>query len=425
MKRALVNCRLLDGTKDMQLQEGMTILIEDGYITAIGKELPVEGYEVLDLKGKYVMPGLINLHVHLPASGKPAKKKTDPTKLVQFILKNKLTRKIGLKICKDSAQTALLSGVTTIRTVGGIDDFDTTLKHDIENGKYFGPRIKASNYAIGPKGGHMVGSVAVPVEDRVSAVEMVDKIAAQGVDWIKLMITGGVLDAKVKGEPGVLKMQPGIVKACCDEAHRLGYRVCAHVESSEGVRVALENGVDSIEHGAVLDQHMIDLFKEKGACYVCTISPALPLAKFDQAITKVDDMAVFNSDYVMQGIISGAKAALENGVKVGLGTDTGCPFITHYNLWRELEYFHKYLGVDRSFALYTATLRNAEILKMDDEIGSIEVGKRDDILVVENNPLDNFVALAKPNIVIKDERVFKEPKIKKFAEVDRLLDEYM
>ena len=425
MKRALVNCRLLDGTKDMQLQEGMTILLEDGYIVAIGKELPVEGYEVLDLNGKYVMPGLINLHVHLPASGKPAKKKTDPTKLVKFILKNNLTRKLGLKICRDSAQTALLSGVTTIRTVGGIDDFDTTLKHDIENGKYFGPRIKASNYAIGPKGGHMVGSVAVPVEDRISAVEMVDKIADQGVDWIKLMITGGVLDAKVKGEPGVLKMQPGIVKACCDEAHRLGYRVCAHVESSEGVRVALENGVDSIEHGAVLDQHMIDLFKETGACYVCTISPALPLAKFDQAITKVDDMAVFNSDYVMQGIISGAKSALENGVKVGLGTDTGCPFITHYNLWRELEYFHKYLGVSRSFALYTATLRNAEILKMDDEIGSIEVGKRDDILVVENNPLDNFTALAKPNIVIKDEHVFKEPKIKKFAEVDRLLDEYM
>lgn len=425
MKQALINCNVLDGTANMQLQENMTILLEDGYISAIGQNLDVNGYEVTDLKGKYVMPGLINLHVHLPASGKPSKKKTDPTKLVKFILSNGLTRKLGMNICKASVQTALLSGCTTLRTVGGIDDFDTNIKKDIEAGKYFGPRIKASNYAIGPKGGHMVGSVAVPVEDRVSAVKMVDKIADQGVDWIKLMITGGVLDAKVKGEPGVLKMQPGIVKACCDEAHRLGYRVCAHVESPEGVRVALENGVDSIEHGSKLDQHMIDLFKEHNACYVCTISPALPLAKFNPKYTGANDMVIYNSEFVMQGIISGAKTALENGILVGLGTDTGCPYITHYNLWRELEYFHKYLEVSREFALHTATLRNAQILGMENEIGSLEVGKRGDILVSNTNPLEGFSALSKPYMVIKDEKIFKEPKIKKFAEVDNLLDQYM
>ena len=425
MKRALINCNLIDGTEHCEVQENITVLLEDGYIVDVGRDLDTNGYEILDLKNKYVMPGLINLHVHLPASGKPSKKKSDPNKLVKLVLSNNLTRKIGIKICKDAAQTALLSGVTTIRTVGGIDDFDTIIKHDIENGKYFGPRIKASNYAIGPEHGHMVGSVAVAVKDRIEAVKMVDKLAEQGVDWIKLMITGGVLDAKVKGEPGVLKMQPGLVKACCDEAHHLGFKVCAHVESPDGVRVALENGVDSIEHGATLDAHMIDLFKQRDVYYVCTISPALPLAKFDPQITGASEMVVYNSDVVMQGVINGAKAALENGVKVGLGTDTGCPYITHYNLWRELEYFHKYLNVSRNFALYTATLRNAELLGMENEIGSVEKGKRGDLLIANTNPLDGFTALANPYMVIKDEHVFKEPKIKKYPEVDKLLDQYM
>ena len=124
----------------------------------------------------------------------------------------------------------------------------------------------------------MAGSVAIAAHNNEEALALVDKAKSQNVDLIKLMITGGVLDAKEKGVPGELKMPPEMVKAVCDKAHQLGYKVAAHVESSEGVRVALENGVDSIEHGAKLDDEMIALFKEKKAFLLTTISPTLPLS---------------------------------------------------------------------------------------------------------------------------------------------------
>ena len=142
------------------------------------------------------------------------------------------------------------------------------------------------------------------------------------------MITGGVLDAKEKGEPGVLRMPADYVKAACDEAHRHGLKVAAHVESSEGVKVALENGVDTIEHGAKPNDEIISLFKEKKAAHVATLSPALPFALFDRSVSNVSEMAQYNGKIVFEGIIECAKACLEAGIPVGLGTDTGCPYIT-------------------------------------------------------------------------------------------------
>ena len=116
------------------------------------------------------------------------------------------------------------------------------------------------------------------------------------VDLVKLMITGGVLDAKEKGVPGELKMSPDMVRAVCDKAHADGYIVSAHVESPEGVRVALENGVDSIEHGAKMDDAMIELFKERGAFLCTTISPALPYALFDRSITNATEVEQYNGN---------------------------------------------------------------------------------------------------------------------------------
>ena len=189
------------------------------------------------------------------------------------------------------------------------------------------------------------------------------------------MITGGVLDAKVKGEPGVLKMPPEYVKAACDEAHKRGFMVAAHVESPEGVRVALENGVDTIEHGAKADDEIISLFKEKHAALITTLSPALPYALFDRSVSHATELSQFNGEVVFEGIIDCSKKCLANGIPVGLGTDTGCPFITHYDMWRELVYFHKYCGVSNKFALYTATKRNAEIAHIDDITGTDEPGQ--------------------------------------------------
>ena len=152
-------------------------------------------------------------------------------------------------------------------------------------------------------------------------------------------------------------MPPEMVKAVCDRAHSLGYPVAAHVESTEGVRVALENGVDSIEHGAKLDEHLIRLFRDRGACLCTTLSPALPYALFDRSVTHATEVEQFNGNVVFEGIIACAKAALANDIPVVLGNDVGCPWITQYDFWRELCYFRKYVGVSNAFALHTATGR--------------------------------------------------------------------
>ena len=427
MKTAYLHCILLDGSETMTAQPDMTVIVEDGKITAIEKNLPApaDSGEVIDLDGNYLMPGLINLHVHLPGSGYPKKKPQDSAKAAKFVMKNALTRALGRRLCEHYAKTELLSGVTTIRTVGGLGNFDSTIRDRIDAGKIAGPRMLVSDTAVSVPGGHMAGSVAYAAENEAECRVLVQKIIGGRPDWIKLMITGGVLDAKVKGEPGVLKMPPEYVKACCEEAHKAGYRVAAHVESPEGLRVALENGVDTIEHGAEPDEEIISLFKEKKAYDICTLSPAIPLAKFDRALTGATELMQYNGNIVFEGIVACAKRALENGIPVGLGTDTACPFVTHYDMWRELEYFRKYVGVSRAFALYTATKRNAEIAGIGDETGSVEVGKSADFLITEKNPLEDFSALRTPRLVSVRGRIFKNPKVKKNKICDRELDRYM
>ena len=254
MKRAFTGGIILDGTENMVPQSGKAILVGDGVITGIvpGSGIP-EGYERVSIDGKYILPGLINLHVHLAGSGKPKKKPSDPVKLVRLITSNALMRSLGRKLVAGYAKTQLMSGVTTIRTVGGIADFDSAVRDKINSGKLTGPRILASDMAISVHGGHMAGSLAYEAATPAEAAGYVDIIAKDKPDIIKLMITGGVLDAEKVGEPGVLRMPPELVKAACDRAHELGFSVAAHVESPEGVRVALENGVDSIEHGAKPD----------------------------------------------------------------------------------------------------------------------------------------------------------------------------
>ena len=260
------NCVLLDGTRDMTARPNMSVLVDNGRIAGIcsDSEAPKTD-ETVDLGGSYLLPGLINLHIHLPASGKPKKKQTDNAKLVRLLMSNAVTRYAVDRMCESYALTELLSGCTTVRTVGGVRSVDSRVRDRIARNEINGPRMLVANMAVSVPGGHMAGSLAYEATSAENARELVDRIAETGPDLIKLMITGGVLDAKKVGEPGELKMPPEYVKAACDEAHRLGYMVAAHVESPEGVRVALENGVDTIEHGAEPDAEIIRLFREKDA----------------------------------------------------------------------------------------------------------------------------------------------------------------
>ena len=422
---ALINGVLLDGTRDMIPQTGKVVCVEGGKIAAVAEGPVPAGYEPVDLAGRYILPGLINLHVHLPASGKPKKKPSDPEKLVKLITSNGLMRRVGVKLCESYARTELLSGVTTVRTVGGVADFDTIIREKAAAGEILGPRVVASNMAVSVPGGHMAGSLAYEARTPEEAAAYVERIAAEKPDLIKLMITGGVMDAEVVGEPGVLRMAPPLVKAACDRAHGLGMKVAAHVESPEGVRVALENGVDSIEHGAKPDEEILRLLREHGAFQVATLSPAIPYALFDRSVSHATYEQQENGKVVLEGVIAMARACLENDIPVGLGTDTGCPYVTHYDIWRELCYFVKYCGVTPAFALHSATLLNARLAGIDSVTGSVEAGKAADLIVCDRDPLADLSALRSLHMVIKDGVRIEHPTVKKLPEVERELDKFL
>ena len=426
MKYALKNAVILDGTKDMEPLRGQSVLVEGETIVGLapaGSE-PM-GFEPVDLTGKYLMPGLFNMHVHLAGSGKPQKKQRDNEKLVKTIMSSGLTRAVAYSMVRGFARDELMSGVTTIRTMGGLGNFDSRLRDEIAAGRQDGPRILAANQGISVPGGHMAGSVAIAARSIDEALAHLEQSEREGVDLVKLMITGGVLDAKEKGVPGELKMAPEMVKAVCDRAHAAGYVVAAHVESPEGVRVALENGVDSIEHGAEPDDEILRLFRERGAFLCTTISPALPYALFNRSVSNASEVEQFNGNVVFEGIIECAKAALAHDIPVVLGNNVGCPWITQYDFWRELYYFHKFVGVSNAFALYTATGRSAELAGLGDVTGTVAAGKCADLIVTAENPLDDLRALRHVEQVMARGRLYAHPKFRERKNVTAELDKFL
>lgn len=426
MKTAYVNGIILDGSRDMVPVKNKAILVDGKTIVGIvNKGYDLSDYKIINLKGQYILPGLINLHVHLAGSGKPKNNSADARRLVKLIRSNKLTNFVGHKLVEGFARTQLMSGTTTIRTVGGIADYDTIIRNKINSGKCAGPRILAANMAISVPGGHMAGSLAYEARTPEEAAHFVDVVAKDDPDLIKLMVTGGVSDATKVGEAGTLRMMPEIIKAACDRAHEKGFQVAAHVESTEGLKAALENGVDSIEHGALPTQEIIELFKEHKAYQVSTISPALPFAMFDLGkMADVTEVMRQNGILVFEGIIGLANACLKEGISVGLGTDTACPYVTQYDMWRELAYFVKYCGVSNSFAIYSATKLNAELCGIGSITGSIEAGKSADMITVEKNPLEDITALRDVTSVIMEGKLHRA-KVKKIKAVEKELDLYL
>lgn len=425
MKYALIHAHLWDGRNIETIYENMTIFIEDDKIVKIGKiqNIP-QDYQIIDIHGQYVLPGLINLHAHLFGTGKPSKTLGGGRlqKMLMHFVKTKLGHIVIDRMVKEHAQTALNAGVTTIRSSGDFVYSDVRIRNAINEGKILGPRLIVPGPAITCVGGHGDGTFAYASNDPVKLQEYVEQNKNHQVDCIKICVTGGVMDAKVKGEPGEVKMTLEQTKAVCDKAHAYGYQVASHTESSKGIKIALEGGVDTIEHGSFLDDELIALFQKKKAAYIVTTSPALPLARLSPQITKLNELCVYNSEVVLEGMIDGAKKALANHIPVGLGTDESCPLVTAYNMWREVYDFAKLYDVSHAFALHTATYINAKIAGISDITGSLEEGKVADIIVVENNPLEDLTTLKDVKMVIARGQLILHPQVKKLKQVDEWLD---
>ena len=428
---ALINCSMIDGVK-AGVSKDMTILVQDGIISDIGKTKDIKlgsEYKTINLGGKYVMPGLINAHVHLMVSGKPMKASSGgkaqdrAVKLAKTWLGMKLVDGMVTK----HALNALNSGVTTMRCVGDISYSDVRLRDKIESGKVLGPRLLVSGPLICPTGGHgqALGVIAdSPWEVRKCA----RKNIFEQVDLIKICTTGGVLDAKKLGDAGRLEMTLKEITAACEEAHKAGMMVASHTQSKEGVRLALLGGVDTIEHGSPFDDEIIELFLHNPkslrgySSLVPTLIPAIAIAKLDGSLTNMKKVHIENSQIIYKGMVEGMKRAREAGVKVGLGTDASCPFVTHYNTWRELDCVVKFAGLTPEQAIHNATRINAAILGIDDITGTLEKGKCSDIIVLEKNPLEDLSALSKVSMVMAGKTFLQNPKIQAFSEVDKALD---
>ena len=262
---------------------------------------------------------------------------------------------------------------------------------------------------------------------------MVRDLHARKVDVIKLFVTGGVFDATKAGEPGVVRMSAEVAAKACAEAHRLGLPVMAHVESTEGVRLALAAGVDTIEHGAQMTPEIVGLYRGSAGTQLagrmpsltCTISPALPFVRLPPEKTRSTEVQKVNGDIVCEGIVRGARQALDEGIPVGLGTDSSCPYVTQYDMWRELAYFAKCVGVSPAFALHTATQVNARLLGLGDVCGTVAEGLDADLICCERNPLEDLGALRDVTRVIARGHLVRRCRVRRLPELDAELDRIM
>ncbi|MCW3791651.1 amidohydrolase family protein [Paenibacillus sp. LS1] len=432
---ALKNVNLIHGDLNRDLQKNMTILVnEQGLIQDIGKDnelLIPSHYTTIDLSGKYVMPGLINAHVHLFADGKPFSLSVSEG-LLQFaydrILNTKFGRNVLKKRMKRNALTALHSGVTTMRSVGEFFYTDVQLRDEINNGDFVGPNLLVSGFFLSITGGHGAPFLALVGDSPWEARKNVRINVKHGVDLIKICVTGGVTDAKMVGEAGRLQMTVEEVAAICDEAHKIGLRVAAHVESTEGVRVALQGGVDTIEHGSEMDDEIIHLYKNNPnalngyTALIPTLQAAYPSASLDTSVTKVSATVKENSRLVYDSMLKGVKQAIENDITIGIGTDAAMPYVTHYDMWREMDHYMRQANLNNKQVIDMVTRTNAKILGVDDVTGTVDIGKHADLIIIEQNPLEHIEALSDISMVMVKGNLIQTPSVTRIKEVDDVLN---
>ncbi len=398
--------RLIDGVSDAP-RERVTLVVEEGRIQAIeaGFRAPGAGDEVVDLGQGTVLPGFMDMHVHL--TGEQSR-----TSEIDSVKKSEADRAYDSTVF---AERTLLAGFTTVRNLGDHWNISVALKRAIDGGKVTGPRIFTAGRSIGTRGGHAdatnsFGPFLTSNDPRFDTVcngadscrEAVRQRYKDGADSIKITATGGVLSIAKSGSAPQFTDEE--LAAVVSTAHDYGMKVAAHAHGAEGIKRAVRNGVDSIEHGTFLDDEGIRLMKEKGTHYVPTISAGRFVYQQAQDPTYVPAIVRPKALAVGPQIQETFAKARRAGVTIMFGTDTGVS--AHGDNAREFGYMVEG-GMPVMDAIRSATIVPARYLEVDDRLGSLEAGMVADIVGVQGDPLADVHVLERVSFVMKDGVIYK------------------
>jgi len=389
MRIAIEAGTLLDGTAAPP-RSNVTLLIEKGRIARIGDTgASADAGPGADVERRYqaacVVPGLINAHVHLEANG-------EPNTTTLFVLKTPLERTLD---AVRNARLALEAGVTTVRDLGCAEGNAIGLRDAIARGDHAGPTIVAAGRALCMTGGHgyFIGRETDGPWDARKGVREQRKA---GADCIKLIATGGVL---TKGAvPGLDQLTEEEMRAAIVEAGTHGMRVAAHAIGTNGIKNALRAGVHSIEHGHLLDDEAIELFKARGAYLVPTIA-AVSCIYENAASGSQPDYVIRKATELYEKMRENVTRAWRAGVTIAGGSDAGTPYNFHQNYAYEVELMVTVLGMTPQQALTAATSTSAALLGV--EAGTLAEGAPADLLLLGADAARDVRALRDPQVVIK------------------------
>ncbi|HEY0111203.1 MAG TPA: amidohydrolase family protein [Fibrella sp.] len=404
--RTLLHCGTLFAGTGNDLQREMTIVVEGNKIAAIqrGYSAPTGQDRVIDLRNRTVLPGLIDMHVHLETETRRGGAGDRFTQNVPDI---------AFQAAK-YARTTLLAGFTTVRDLGGTG-INIALRNAVNRGMADGPRILTVGKSIATTGGHadptngfrreLMGDPG-PMEGVVNGPDEARKAVRQrykeGSDLIKITATGGVLSNAKDGQGPQFNDEE--LKAIVETAKDYGFAVAAHAHGAEGIKRAVRAGVQTIEHGTFMDDEAIALFKKHGTYFVPTIIAGKTVADSARMFGYYPALVTPKALAIGPKIQATFAKAYKAGVNIAFGTDAGV-YIHGYNA-KEFEYMVE-AGMPAVEAIRSALMVNAKLLGMDTQTGSIEAGKFADIIAVDENPIQNIKTLQAVRFVMKDGKQYK------------------
>jgi imidazolonepropionase-like amidohydrolase len=359
-------------------------------------EFDVEAGEAVDLDGAYVIPGLVDCHVHFDLAAHPlAYVHWDRSGFVRSIT------------CLHNGLLALRAGITAVRDLGSVDHLVLEYAAHVRAGTVTGPRVAAAGRPITITGGHCA-QYGLVADGPVAVRTAVRAQIAGGAPVVKLMATGGI---STPGNPGVPGLNLDEMIAAVEEAHKLGARVAAHAHSPAGIIAALTAGVDTIEHAAFADDEALELLKTTNATLVPTVSALNNIAPG----VGIPDDTVEKSLAARETYRASTARAIGAGVRIAAGTDAGTAFNAIGGLVDELEMYCAG-GMSAFEAVRSATVHAGAVV--GGQVGMIAPGYRADLLVLADDPRTDIAALRKPSRVIARGRVLNR------AWLDETLEEY-